>query len=420
MAPDARASDRSTIGRLGAVTLTVPVLGAAIGIDGGPIFQILATENLDIGSTALGIAFGLGVVSVPVQLWAGRMPLRRARVNTQCFLVVAALQCWILAALAGAGAGAGGRVALVALALTVIAEIALSVLYATSWQPLLGASVAPAARQRLNAGWSAAARVILVVSLLVFGAIGGRWRAVVLVLIGGAAAIAAGLLRGVPAPPADPEPRSGDASTGESGGERHRRAVLLVLVAAALVNVGALPLWLVYVEKALWPGGNLGVVAAVQVLASVVALIAWRPTTGSVTRRALGASVLALIASCAIVLLPGGSPGPVGLVGILLVTAVASGGATTVRIALIEQTHRIVPRSDAVRVFTTLDVVASTSLQIGLLGGGLLISASAATASWPIAPYEAVVIIAGGLAVASTRALRAADRSGQPTRRVAV
>lgn len=418
MAPDAGASDRSTVGRLGAVTLTVPVLGAAIGIDGGPIFQILATENLDIGSTALGIAFGLGVVSVPVQLWAGRMPLRRARVNTQCFLVVAALQCWILAALAGAGAG--GRVTLVALALTVIAEIALSVLYATSWQPLLGASVAPAARQRLNAGWSAAARVILVVSLLVFGAIGGRWRAVVLVLIGVAAAIAAALLRGVPAPPADPEPRSGDATTGEPGGERHRRAVLLVLVAAALVNVGALPLWLVYVEKALWPGGNLGVVAAVQVLASVVALISWRPTTGSVTRRALGASVLALIASCAIVLLPGGSPGPVGLVGILLVTAVASGGATTVRIALIEQTHRIVPRSDAVRVFTTLDVVASTSLQIGLLGGGLLISASAATASWPIAPYEAVVIIAGGLAVASTRALRAADRSGQPTRRIPV
>jgi hypothetical protein len=38
-----------------------------------------------------------------------------------------------------------------------------------------------------------------------------------------------------------------------------------------------------------------------------------------------------------------------------------------------------------------LDVVESTSLQVGLAAAGLLISVSRSTGSWPIDPYEILI-----------------------------
>jgi hypothetical protein len=40
------------------LVLLGPVLGSALGIDGGAIFQIFATEDLGLSPTAIGIAFG--------------------------------------------------------------------------------------------------------------------------------------------------------------------------------------------------------------------------------------------------------------------------------------------------------------------------------------------------------------------------
>jgi hypothetical protein len=58
-----------------AVALTMPALKSAVGIDGGAIFQILAAEDLGLDPRAIGIAFAMGVVSVPIQLLAARLPL---------------------------------------------------------------------------------------------------------------------------------------------------------------------------------------------------------------------------------------------------------------------------------------------------------------------------------------------------------
>jgi hypothetical protein len=38
------------------------------------LFQILALENLDLSATQIGLAVGLGAVSIPVQLLAARPP----------------------------------------------------------------------------------------------------------------------------------------------------------------------------------------------------------------------------------------------------------------------------------------------------------------------------------------------------------
>ncbi|MEO7398843.1 MAG: hypothetical protein ABIW84_09790, partial [Ilumatobacteraceae bacterium] len=121
-APDATTStanaDRS-VRRFIPVTIALPVLGSALGIDGGAIFQIFASEDLGLSATAIGTAFGLGVVSLPVQVLAARMPLRWALRNLQAFLVVAAAQTWVLAVLVATGSASS--FAGVALAVTVLA-----------------------------------------------------------------------------------------------------------------------------------------------------------------------------------------------------------------------------------------------------------------------------------------------------------
>ena len=58
------------------------------------IFQILAVENLGLSPAAIGTAFGLGLISLPFQLLAGRIPLRLAKRNVQIFLVLAAIRLW--------------------------------------------------------------------------------------------------------------------------------------------------------------------------------------------------------------------------------------------------------------------------------------------------------------------------------------
>jgi hypothetical protein len=54
---------------------------------------------------------------------------------------------------------------------------------------------------------------------------------------------------------------------------------------------------------------------------------------------------------------------------------------------MLELAHQHSTTATSVRLLTVFDVVASTSMQLGLLAAGVLISASVTT-SWPIDPYQ--------------------------------
>lgn len=411
MARAGRAADgpSRSIRRYVPATLLMPFVGASLGIDGGPIFQILAVENLGLSANAIGLAFGLGVASLPLQLYAARLPIERARRNVQVFLAIAAAQAWVLAILVAIGATGG--LASMALGVTVTAEIALSVLFATAWQPLLADGVGTHGRQRLSSRWSAIARGGLVVGVLVFAALGSGGRSVFLAAVGVLAIAVAVGLDAV----ADPTPPPDDSETAAST-RSLAPATRVLLCVLATVNVGALPLWLVYLNKVLWPSVNLGAVAAVQTGASVAALVAWRSTARDVSGRALAAAVAALAAAASLALLDG----PVGTdaqaVIVIAATAIMAGSASFVRVAMLESAHRIVTPATTVRAFTMLDVVASTSLQAGLLVSGLLITASASPGGGVVDPYRAFVLVASALTIPVIIWFRSASMSAGSAR----
>lgn len=408
--PDASTSTTGSIRRFIPVTLFLPLFAAVLGIDGGSIFQILAVDDLELSPTAIGIAFGLGIVSVPVQLYASQLPLHRARRNTQWFLGIAAVQAWILALLVAVGAT--GPAAATALVVTVAAEIALSVLFATAWQPLLSWSVDTTQRQRLNTTWPAAARGLLAGLVVLFAALDGPGRALFIAVVGLLAAACALGLQRVPDPPrqVDEHAPPGHPSTATVR-EPLSREIRAVLIVFAAMNIGALPLWLVYLDTVLWPTANLGVVAGIQVAASMVALLSWRPTDGDVTRRALAASVVLFVAVVALPLIGGPVDTFAAQAAVLVLTATIAAAGTTIRVAMLETAHRTVKPANSVRAFTILDVVASTSVQAGLLAAGFLIAASA-TSTWPIDPYLIFVMVSSTAAVI---AVRLTTRPAPPT-----
>lgn len=152
---DRRPASRPPVGRSEAVwpflaiAVAMPALKSVLGIDGGAIFQIIAAEELGLDATAIVTAFAMGVLSVPGQLLAARLPLWRARRHLQIFVVTVAVQCAVLAALVGIRA-VDERLAVVALGVTVVAEICLSVLYAPAWQPLVRHTLDTKRRQAVN------------------------------------------------------------------------------------------------------------------------------------------------------------------------------------------------------------------------------------------------------------------------------
>jgi len=383
--------------------MLTPLLWAVLGIDGGPIFQILAVENLGLSAAALGIAFGCGVVSLPFQVLAARMPLQRARRNVQWFLVIAAIQAWLLATLVAIGAT--GTLAVVALVVTVTAEIAGSVLFATAWQPLLSAQVSSVDRQRINALWTGVGRGVLAGALVLFTALGATFRVAFLVVVGVLALVGAAGLTWIEVPgqsvdtPADQPERTGKQPPGQS--LRH------IFVVLGVINGGALPLWLVYLDRVLWPTANLGIIAACQTLTSMVVLLAWRPTTRDVGQRAWHAVVVTVGAAVLIAVLRSPVNDSFSQAAIIAGTVLISGSTMLATIALLELAHRTVTMYDAVRAFTLLDVVASTTLQVGLLVGGVLVTASASTTHWLLDPYRLYVLLCAVGAVAAMQRLRA-------------
>lgn len=404
---DGAPAQREPLRRLLPVTLLTPVLGAALGIDGGALFQILAVENLQLSPAAIGTAFGLGLLSLPVQLWAARLPLHRARRNVQLFLWIAAAQGLVLAGLLASGAT--GVWASTALVVTVTAEVALSVLFATAWQPLLSARARSDDRQRLNTFWPAVARGVLAGTLVAFSASSTTGRALILVVLAAAAAATAVLLRRVDEAAATAPPAAvGDAPAPDSS---IPVAMRWILASFALLNVGALPLWLVYLDDVAWPAANLGLVAAVQTLASVVALLAWRTTDGPLHRRANVGVLLVLLGSLALLLVDGTVDTGAERATAFALTAAMAGGATYTRVALLETAHRTVDADSSVRSFTYLDVVASSALQLGLFAGGLLVTASSATAG----PDAFVLFVVVTTIAATATVVRTGNHAARPT-----
>lgn len=182
------------------VALVLPSITWTIGVDGAAGFQIIAVEDLGIDARTMGIGLGLGVLSVPLQLWAARLPLWQARRNLQLFLVVTGLLAWALAALV-VFAPPSSLWATGALVIAVTAEIVLSVFYATSWQPLLSYVLTSHERQRIASWGRAASSALLALSLLAIGAASTGGRVAILLLLGALGIGLAVLVRPVPAPP---------------------------------------------------------------------------------------------------------------------------------------------------------------------------------------------------------------------------
>jgi hypothetical protein len=357
--------------RLFVVAVLLPTLTSAIGIDAGAIFQIAALENLGLTPRALGIAFGLGIVSVPVQLWAAHMPLRRARANLRLYAALVAVMCAVMAVLV-AVLHVGDRLAVLALVVTVVAEITLSVLYATSWQPLVSFTLTSEGRQRLNARGGAAAGGLKAAAALLVGAVAGRARAGFFALF---AAVAVGLmvlLGRVPAPDhAEPDP-----SAGATQRTPIPDAMKPLYLTVGLVAAGAWPLFIVYVDNVLWPAINLGLVAAVQLTGSLLAAALWRSTAADVGARARWGSAASALAVVSLATLPAPVSSAAEQLVFFAALATAAAATTTVFLTLMELSHRVIDARTAVRSMTVYDVVASTSMQAGLLAGGFLVAAS--------------------------------------------
>jgi hypothetical protein len=388
------------------IRMLTPLLWAVLGIDGGPIFQILAVENLGLSAAAIGIAFGFGVVSLPFQVLAARMPFMWARRNVQWFFMIAALQACLLAVLVVSGAA--GPPAVVALVVTVTAEVTVSVLFVTAWQPLLSARVSAVDRQQLNARWTGIGRGILAGALVLFAALGAMFRAAFLVVVGVLALGAAVSLTQIESPK---QPLTAPADHPEQAG-RHPLGPTLrrIFLVQGVMNVSALPLWLVYLDQVLWPTVNLGVIAACQTVTSVLVLLAWRPTSRDVGQRAWLASIVAVGAAVLIAVVRPPVDDSISQAVTVVGTVVLGGSTTLGSIALLELAHQTVTPHNTVRAFTLLDVVASTMLQVGLLFGGVLITVSATTAGWILDPYQLYVLLCAiGTLVAMWR-LRATHR----------
>jgi hypothetical protein len=180
----------------------------------------------------------------------------------------------------------------------------------------------------------------------------------------------------------------------------------LIYLAFGLVGLGAWPLLLVYVHKVLWPTANLGVVGGLQLAGSLVPSLAWRPTADAVITRARVAGVALIAAGALLAALHPPVQHRAEELTMLTAVVVAAAATTTIRLALLELAHRSIDESSSVRAFTLLDVVASTSLQLGLAAGGLLVAVSVGASGWFVDPYRIYVVACAGATLFAIGRLR--------------
>jgi hypothetical protein len=409
-APPATAGAPAITRRLFLLGIIGPLTGVSIGVDGGDIFQIVAAETLELDPRAVGGALLFGALSIPVQIWAARIPLARARHNIRIYLVLMGAMA-LASSLLVAAAPPGSWIAGLVLVIAVLAEIAVSVLFATSWQPLISYTLSVDQRQFVNGRGRASAGVALLGGAVLVGHLDQAGRALFLAGLAVVSVVVAWSLRVLPPPPPPggrPVDAGGTAAThGRDGG-----SLTNVFISLPAMAFASWPLLVSYAAVVLGPGGNLGLLAGAMALGGVVASALWRDPGPHLVPLIRLAALVVAVCSAAIVAL--GSVWPDAVAAALLVTvAVGTAARTTMRTAVMELAHRRIDTSNSVRVMTMIDVVGSTAFQVGAFLAGFLIAASA-DAGGPIDPYEIwLLVTAAGLLVAAAR-FRASPSGSSP------
>ena len=396
-----------------AIAVVTPVVSAALGLNGGAIFQIVALENLGLNAEQIGLAVGLGAVSIPFQIWASRIPLRLARRHLTLYIATTSMLCLLLAWLIQAPISATVVVA-AAMLIAVLAELAVSVLWATSWQPLLSTSVTPNFRQRLNAQARAAGGVLVIAVVAIFGLLGSTGRTSMLVAIGLVGVVLlVPAIRRLPLRLEAPSGR-GDATDPVRQGDAAEQSVPRALyVAIAIASLPAWPFIVTYSATSFWPTANLGVIGAAVVAGPLLTSALWRPTDRLLTRARAGTLAM-LLAAAALVAIRQPVSGLASATAVVVIVIAAGAATTAIRLSLLETAHRLSTSRSLVRVLTLVDVVASTAMQVGFLAAGYLINLSA-DSSWPVDPYRISLVAAPAIlfAVLGRRQLRTAIDSAR-------
>ena len=368
--------------------VVAPLAAVSVGVDGGDIFQILAVEDLELDPRAVGIALGLGTLSVPIQIWAVRIPLTNARHNLRWFLLSLGVMA-IATGLLVAFAPPGSLIAGLALVIAILAEIAVSVLLATAWQPVISYTLTVEQRQFINGQGRAFTGLAMMVSVALFGQFDQTGRALFLAAVGLAAFATAAGLRILPPPPDRPT----DDSTDERQRVQTRNAkpdpggitnLYVTMPATALVGW---PLLVTYAGLVLWPDGNLGLLGAALAGGSIAASALWRDPDRRLLLVIRAAAVVVAISTVGLVAIKAPIESTEAVIALLAVVAVGSAARTTMRTGVMELAHRRITTDSSVRVMTMIDVIGSTTSQLGLFVAGFLIAAST-SATAGLDPYE--------------------------------
>jgi hypothetical protein len=248
----------------------------------------------------------------------------------------------------------------------------------------------------------------LVVALLAVAAGDAVVRSAVVVVVAAVAIVVTVDLRAMPTPtsPAFIEP-------GDNAGASRRfdRSATWLLVCSGVLGFAAWPVFLVYTAEVLWPAANIGAVGALQLGGALVAALAWRPATGELGGRARASGAVLLASSIALCVVRSPIDGNAAAALVIAATVVSAAAISSLGLALLELMHRTVHQATAVRAFTVLDVVESTSLQLGLLAGGVLTTLSSQGARVDVyrAGLVSSTLVALALVIATTRRRPTAD-----------
>lgn len=379
-----------------AFVVLLPLLGATLAVNGAAVFQIIAIEELGLTSRQVGLAVGLGAISIPFQVWAIRIPLRLAHKNLRIYIAAMSAMCLAMAWLI-TGPGSTSFVVTSVIVIAILAELAVSVLFATSFQPLLSTTVDPQFRQRLNAQGRAAGGLLAIGFVILVGWASTNGRVAILIGLAVLGLLLTPTVSKLRRPGAGPGPGPELAS---SAGDRPDVDPNLRWIFAA-IGISVIPAWpffVTYAADAFWPSANLGLIGAALVIGALGASALWRPTeTGLLGRARVGAVVLLC---CALALVPlnaplSGAASEVVAYGVLI-GATAAG--TVVRMSLLEMTHARSDEATSVAVLTKLDVIASTCMQLGFLAAGFLIEFSV-DSTWGADPFQLSLIASGVLLV---------------------
>jgi len=382
-----------------AFVVLLPLLGVPLAVNGAAVFQIIAIEELGLTSRQVGLAVGLGAISIPFQVWAIRVPLRLAHRNLRIYVAIMAAMCLAMAWLV-TGPGSTTFVVVSVMVIAVLAELAVSVLFATSFQPLLTTTVSPAFRQQLNAQGRAAGGLMAIGLVILVGWTSTNGRVGILI---GLAVLGAMLM------PAVSRLRQPVFSEDLAASSRHQASeptgLNWIFVAIGFSVIPAWPFFVTYSADSFWPSANLGLIGAAFVVGGLGAAALWRPAVSGLLRRARVGAIVLL--ACAVALVPMNKP-VTDTASELVTYAILIGAAaagTVVRMALLEMAHARSNESNSVAVLTRLDVIASTCMQLGFLAAGFLIERSV-DSTWVADPFQLSLIGAGVLLVAAVTQIR--------------